>query len=64
MEDLLSIDWDSELSNHEGDVQTQWDIFTVKIREAVERCIPKKVMSERTKKPLNVKIRAKIRRNN
>ena len=39
----------------------------MKIREAVERCIPKKVMSERTQKypvPLNVKIRAKIRRTN
>ena len=67
MEDMLSIDWDAEFSKHEGDVQAQWDIFTIKIREAVERCIPKKVMSERTKKypvQLNVKIRAKIRRKN
>ena len=48
-------------------MQAQWDIFTMKLREAVERCIPKKVMSERTKKyqvPLNVKERAKIRRKN
>ena len=67
MEDMLSIDWDAEFLEHEGDVQAQWDIFTMKLREAVERCIPKKVMSERTKKypiPLNVKIRAKIRRKN
>ena len=67
LEDMLSIDWDEEFSKHEGDVQAQRDIFTIKIREAVERCIPKKVMSERTKKypvPLNVKIRAKIRRKN
>ena len=49
MEDMLSIDWDAEFSKHEGDAQAQWDIFTIKIREAVERCIPKKVMSERTK---------------
>ena len=59
MEDMLSIDWDAEFSKHEGHVQAQWDIFTIKIREPVERCIPKKVISERTKKypvPLNVKI--------
>ena len=44
----------------------QWDISTIKIREAVERCAPKKVISERIKNPvpLNVKIRAKIRRQN
>ena len=44
MEDMLSIDWDAEFSKHEGDVQAQWDIFTIKIRETVERCIPKKVI--------------------
>ena len=38
--------------------------FTMQLREAVEWCIPKKVMSERKKYPvpLNVKTRAKIRR--
>ena len=46
MEDMLSIDCDAECSRHEGDVQAQWDIFTLQIREAVERCIPKRVMSE------------------
>ena len=63
---MLSIDWDAEFSKRKGDVQAQWDIFTIKIREVVERCIPKKVMSERSKNPgpLNVKIRAKIRRKN
>ena len=50
IEDMLSIDWEAEFSKHEGDVQAQWDISTIKIREAVERCIPKKVISERTKK--------------
>jgi len=36
----------------------------MKLREAIEWCIPKKVMSERKKYPvpLNVKTRAKIRR--
>ena len=60
---MLRIDWDAEFSKHEGDVQAQWDIFTIKIREAVDWCIPKKVMSEgkKTPVPLNVKIRAKIR---
>ena len=28
-------------------MQAQWHIFTMKTREAVERCIPKKMMSER-----------------
>ena len=67
MEDMLSIDLDAEFSKHEVDVQAQWDIFTMKIREAVEWCIPKKVISERIKKypvPLNLKTRAKIRRKN
>ena len=55
MEDMLSFDWNAECSKHEGDVQAQRDIFIIQIREAVERCIPKKV-SERTNKypvPLN-----------
>ena len=66
MEDMLSIYCDAEFSKHEGDVQAQCDIFTMTIKEAVEWCIPKKVMSERKKYPvpLNVKIRAKIRRKN
>ena len=50
MENMVNIDWDAEFSKHEGDVQAQWDIFTIKIREAVDWCIPKKVMSERTKR--------------
>ena len=28
MEDILNIEWEEEFSNHQGDVQTQWDIFT------------------------------------
>ena len=36
MEDMLRIDWDAEFSKHEGDVEAQWDIFTIKIREALE----------------------------
>ena len=55
MGDMLSIDWDVEFSKHKGDVQAQWDIFTMEIREAVERCIPKKVMSERTTKTSTTK---------
>ena len=49
MDDMLSIEWDAEFYRHEVDVQAQWDISTMKIRKEVERCIPKKVMSERTK---------------
>ena len=45
MEDLLSIDWNAEFSNHEGYIQAQWDIFAFKIREAKGQCIPKKVIS-------------------
>ena len=37
MEDMLSIDWDKEFSKHEENVQAKWDIFTMKIREALER---------------------------
>ena len=29
MEDMLSIDLDADFSKHGGDVQAQWDIFTV-----------------------------------
>ena len=36
--DMLSIDWDVEFSNHERDVQVQRDIFTLKMREAEEQC--------------------------
>ena len=45
-------------------MQAKWNIFTMKIREVVERCIPKKVISKRKTKPvqLNAKTRAKIRR--
>ena len=28
-------------------MEAQWDIFTLKIRESEEWCIPKKVISER-----------------
>ena len=58
-EDMLIIDWDAEFLEHEGDVQAQWDIFTMKLREAVERCVHKKVMSERTKKPSTTKCKNK-----
>ena len=47
MGEILSIDWEAEFSNHEEDVQAQWDIFTLNRREAEEQCIPKKVISER-----------------
>ena len=49
MEDILCIHWDVEFSKHEGDVQAHWDIFTMNIIEAVEQCIPKKVISEKRK---------------
>ena len=45
-------------------MQTQWDIFTSKFRDAEEQCIPKKVISERARKNpvlLDVKTRAKIK---
>ena len=66
MEDMLRIDWDAEFSKHKGDVQAQWDIFTIKIREAVElvylrRCCQKE---KKYPVPLNVKVRSKIRRKN
>ena len=67
MEDILNIDWEAEFSNHQGDVQAQWDIFTSKFRDAEEQCIPKKLISERARKypvPLDVKTRAKIKRKN
>ena len=67
MEDLLNIDWEAEFSNHQGDVQAQWDILMSKLRQAEEQCIPKKRISQRAKKypvPLDVKTRAKIRRKN
>ena len=34
MEDLLNIDWEAEFSNHQGDVQAQWDILMSKLRQA------------------------------
>ena len=37
MEDMLSVDCDAKYLEHEGDVQAQWDIFTVKLREAAEQ---------------------------
>lgn len=67
MKDMLNIDWEEEFSNHQEDVQTQWDIFTSKLRYAEEKCIPKKVITERARQypvPLNVKIRTKIKRKN
>ena len=62
MEDLLNIDWEAEFSNHQGDVQAQWDI-----RRTEEQCIPKKRISQTARKyqvPLDVKTRAKIKRKN
>ena len=67
MEDLLNIDWEAEFSNHQGDVQAQWDILMSKLRQAEEQCIPKKRISQRARKcpvPLDVKTRAKIKRKN
>ena len=67
MEDLLNIDWKAEFSNHQGDVQAQWDILMSKLRQAEEECIPKKRISQRARKcpvPLDVKNRAKIKRKN
>ena len=67
MEDLLNIDWEAEFSNHQGDVQAQWDILMSKLREAEEQCIPKKRISQRARKypvPLDMKTRAKIKRKN
>ena len=58
MDDILNIDWEAEFSNHQGDVQRQWDIFTSMFRDAEEQCVPKKVISERARKyqvPLEVK---------
>ena len=67
MEDLLNIDWEAEFSNHQGDVQAQWDILMSKLRQAEEQCIPKKRTSQRARKypvPLDMKTRAKIKRKN
>ena len=50
MEDLLNIDWEAEFSNHQGDVQAQWDILMSKLRQAEEQCIPKKRISQRARK--------------
>ena len=49
MDDILNISCEAEFSNHQGDVQAQWDIFTSKFRDAEEQCIPKKVILERAR---------------
>ena len=67
MEDILNIDWEAEFSNHQGDLQAQWDISTSKLRDAEEQYIPKKLILERVRKhpvPLDAKTRAKIKRKN
>jgi len=60
MKDMLSIEWDSEFQDCET-VNDKWKKFRDKMKEAEDKCIPKKVIRQGKKfsKPLDNNLRKK-----
>ena len=65
MRDMMDIDWEKILGDCEDDVNTQWEIFHNKYKQAEEACVPKIILKTSKKKfsiPLDKRTLAKKRR--
>ena len=65
MRDMMDIDWEKILGDCEDDVNTQWEIFHNKYKQAEEACVPKRILKTSKKKfsvPLDKRTLAKKRR--
>ena len=61
----MDIDWDKLLGDCKDDVNTQWEVFHNKYKQAEYACVPKRILKTSKKKfsvPLDKRTLAKRRR--